>query len=147
VGVVARKGGLYPDASPASWLDKLSVARLVLFRYACTKQSTTSLPHMAGVNFYKPSGIFTNMNKKPIVSFIQLMCAAFILFVLSVGMGKETAELIILTNDRSVEKSTIEWLMFSITALIATGFWCFIWVCFKSSEKECIEHLKNRSPS
>jgi len=71
--------------------------------------------------------------------FLQLMFAVFILFFLTVGLGKASAELVVYMNDAKVEKTITEWLIFGIGTPIATAVWCVVWIWFKKSEKHCIE--------
>ncbi len=67
------------------------------------------------------------------------MASAFLLFFLTVGLAKPAAELFVYMNDKNVTKPIAEWVIFSITAPIATAAWCLLWVWFKKSEKHCIE--------
>ncbi len=72
--------------------------------------------------------------------FLQLMISAFLLFFLTVGLAKPAAaELLVYMNDKNVTKPIAEWVIFYITAPIATAVWCLLWVWFKKSEKYCIE--------
>ena len=71
--------------------------------------------------------------------FVQLMFSVFVLFFLSVGLGKESADLITYMNNSTTTKKTVEWVWFLIGAPIATAVWCVFWLWFKSSEKKCID--------
>jgi ABC-type polysaccharide/polyol phosphate export permease len=71
--------------------------------------------------------------------FIQLMFAVFLLFFLTVGLGKATADLVVYMNDAKVSKPVSEWVVFWVSAPLATAFWCLLWIWFKKSEKQCIE--------
>lgn len=71
--------------------------------------------------------------------FAMLMFTAFVLFFITVGIGKVSADFLIYMNDQKSQKSTVEWMIFAIGAPIATAVWCIIWLWFKKSEKQCIE--------
>lgn len=73
--------------------------------------------------------------------FIQLMFAVFLLFFLTVGLGKASADLMVYMNDAKVSKTILEWVVFGIGAPLATAFWCLLWIWFKKSEKHCTESL------
>ena len=71
--------------------------------------------------------------------FAQLMFAVFLLFFLTIGLGKASADLVVYMNNSKVSKSISEWVFFGIGAPIATAAWCLLWIWFKNSEKHCIE--------
>ncbi len=73
--------------------------------------------------------------------FLQLMFYVFVLFFLTVGLGKASADLIVYMNDAKIQKTIIEWAVFVVGAPIATAFWCILWLLFKKTEKHCIELL------
>ena len=73
--------------------------------------------------------------------FIQLMFTVFVLFFLTVGLGKSAADLVVYMNDAKSQKTAGEWLVFAIGAPIATAVWCILWLWFKTAEKHCIELL------
>lgn len=84
------------------------------------------------------------MNKQKRVfalNFAQLMFSVFVLFFLSVGLGKASADLITYMNNPAIEKKTVEWVWFFIGAPIATAVWSIFWLWFKKSEKNCIDWL------
>ena len=71
--------------------------------------------------------------------FIQMMFAVFLLFFLTVGLGKASADLVVYMNNAKVSKPISEWVVFGLGAPLATAFWCLLWIWFKKSEKHCIE--------
>ena len=71
--------------------------------------------------------------------FLQLMLAVFLLFFLTVGLGKASGELVLYMNNAKIQKSVSEWLIFGIGAPVATATWCVVWIWFKKSEKHGIE--------
>lgn len=73
--------------------------------------------------------------------FAQLIFTTFLLFFLTVGLGKASADLVIYINDAKTHKSVGQWVIFAIGAPTATAIWCIIWLWFKKSEKHCIELL------
>lgn len=73
--------------------------------------------------------------------FLQLMFYVFVLFFLTVGLGKASADLIVYMNDAKTQKPIIEWAVFVVGTPIATAFWCILWLLFKKAEKHCIELL------
>ena len=73
--------------------------------------------------------------------FIQLVFAVFLLFFVTVGLGKASADLLVYMNDAKVSKSISEWVVFGVGAPLATAIWCLLWIWFKKSEKNCIELL------
>lgn len=82
--------------------------------------------------------------KLPIWYFLQMMFFAFLLFFLTVGMGKEAGELIVYMNDSRVQKSPREWAVFIPLAIVATALWCVFWLLFKHAEKKCLEFLDEK---
>jgi hypothetical protein len=72
------------------------------------------------------------------------MFSVFTLFFLTVGMGKILADLIVYMNDKAISKPAWPWIVFIISAPIATAAWCVLWLLFKKSEKHCIELMENK---
>ena len=68
--------------------------------------------------------------------FIQLMFTVFILFFLTVELGKASADLLIYMNDAKASKSISRWVLFGVGAPLATAIWCTFWIWFKISEKK-----------
>lgn len=81
----------------------------------------------------------SNTSKSFAWYFSQLMCAVFILFFLTVGMGTASADVLIYMNDNSISKPLWQWAVFLVGAPISTAVWCLLWIWFKKSEKLCIE--------
>jgi hypothetical protein len=81
-------------------------------------------------------------NKNFAWHFFQLMFAVFVLFFLTIGLGKASADLVVYMNDPKTQKSTAEWAIFAIGAPVATAIWCILWLWFKKAEKHCIELLR-----
>lgn len=69
------------------------------------------------------------------------MFTVFLLFFLTVGLGKAASDLLIYMNDAKVSKPISEWVIFGVSAPLATAIWCLLWIWFKKSEKHCIELL------
>ena len=79
--------------------------------------------------------------KKFVSYFGVLMFMTFLLFFVTVGLGKASAHLIVYMNDSKIHKNLWEWFAFAVGAPIATAIWCIIWLFFKMAEKRCIEIL------
>ncbi len=79
------------------------------------------------------------LKKEFLWQFVQLMLSVFLIFFLSVGIGKETAELIRYMNNPEAIKPAKVWIIFWILGPICLGFWCFLWIWFKKSEKKCLD--------
>lgn len=73
--------------------------------------------------------------------FIQMMFTVFILFFLTVELGKVSADLLTYMNDTKISKPISRWVLFAVGAPLATAIWCMFWIWFKISEKKCIEML------
>lgn len=74
-------------------------------------------------------------------NFLILAFMSFILFFLSIGLGKPCADLISYMNDGKTAKPTHEWIIFGIGAPIATAIWCCIYLILKTYEKKCVDLL------
>lgn len=83
----------------------------------------------------------TDIKKEFAWQFIQLMGSVFLIFFLTVGIGKETAEALRYMNDPETVKSTISWIIFWVFGPICLALWCFLWIWFKKSEKKCLDLL------
>lgn len=84
----------------------------------------------------------TPSRKKEFLSnFGIFMFMTFLLFFLTVGLGKASADLVVYMNNDKTHKTTGQWLMFSIGAFIATAIWCALLITFKKVEKKCLDLL------
>lgn len=115
----------------------------ITLRYQCMYDCEFST-YWQGLEMHENGHI--NSKEKKLASgflfnFLILAFMSFILFFLSVGLGKSCADLISYMNDGKTEKSTYEWIIFGIGAPIATAIWCYIYLIFKMSEKKCVDLL------
>lgn len=71
--------------------------------------------------------------------FLGMAAAAGILFFLAAGLAEQFKQLIIVMNDRQVEKTAKDWLLFTVLTLPAGGLWAGLWLWFKGCEKKFLE--------
>jgi hypothetical protein len=78
-------------------------------------------------------------NKLLIFYFFGSMLAAGILFFLGAGLADQFKKLVLLMNDRSVTKTTKDWLQFFVLSLPVGTIWIAAWLWFKGCEKRFLE--------
>jgi Mg2+/citrate symporter len=78
--------------------------------------------------------------KEYLMNFIQIMAAVFLIFIFAALLGDSTISAINTFNDKNIEKSVTDHLVFWVLAILFTAIWSAVWVWFKKAEKVCIEY-------
>ncbi len=77
-------------------------------------------------------------------AFLGLMASMFLMYFIAVGLSGPAKLILEYMNNKNTIKPLYEWFVFWPMAALATGLWAGIWLCFKTSEKICMDVIFHR---